>query len=357
MKPVISHAAVCLWNWRPIFDKEPLSLANLTTLYTFTGSSDESWFYLISTSMESRGAPTLSILLKAIDAARRNAIAEFTLHLRGLAIHLDDMAVALTRMHEQCDPYVFFNKIRPFLAGWKNMEAAGMPHGLKYYGCSSSPDGEQRRYSGGSNAQSALIHMLDIALGVEHHQTGESAQDSLRRPKNDFMEDMRNYMPANHRRFLEDLSKVVNIREFALRHANNVILIEAYDACLAMLKTFRDKHLNIVSRYIVVPSANARAALKRSESDGKSTQGLASVIVDSKKELRGTGGTSLISFLKQSRDETSKGYVSNWAKILINNGYGKVDIQKANEKVFVGFAEQIAQDWDCSNSGGFCTTG
>src|SRR5436190_2100408 len=70
---VASYAAVCLWNFRPIFADEPLDvLENLATLHTFTGSLDESWFYLVSVAIEARGAPILSIMLNGIHAANNN---------------------------------------------------------------------------------------------------------------------------------------------------------------------------------------------------------------------------------------------------------------------------------------------
>ncbi|BFZ58065.1 Indoleamine 2,3-dioxygenase [Savitreella phatthalungensis] len=363
VRPVCSHASVCLWNFRPIFAEEPLSLTNLMTLYTFTGSLDESWFYLVSTAMESRGAPTLPIILSAMRSVRANSIKEVTYGLRALAIHIDDMAVALTRMHDKCDPHIFYNKVRPFLAGWRNMAEAGLPQGLRYEGCEDHADGAFRNYSGGSNAQSALIHMLDVALGVEHHQTGDGKLQTIQAisPRNDFMIDMRNYMPANHRRFLEHLEQVANIREFCLEHKDDAILSEAYDACLAMLKAFRDKHLAIVSRFILIPASNARRQASAdsrpgtgiSATSGTSTpKGLASVISESRSQLKGTGGTNLMAFLKQTRDETGQMAVSNWAKVLMANDYGHADLSNCDERLFIGLNGAEVDDW---TEGGICS--
>ena len=68
---VATYAGVCLWNWRPLFPDEPVdNLENLSTLATFTGSLDESWFYLVSVAIESRGAPIIPLMLNAIEAAR-----------------------------------------------------------------------------------------------------------------------------------------------------------------------------------------------------------------------------------------------------------------------------------------------
>lgn len=351
VKPICTHASLCLWNWRPLFANEPLSLKNLATQHTFTGSVDESWFYLVSTAMEARGAPTLPIILQAIRAARAGSIAEVTYNLRALAIHIDDMAVALTRMHDNCDPHIFYHKIRPFLAGWKNMADAGLPNGMRYEGCENSREGLYRKYAGGSNAQSALIHMLDISLGVEHREANTTQADAEKK-RNEFMDDMRNYMPAQHRRFLEHLAKVVNLRTFCLANKNDLVLSEAYDACIAMLKVFRDKHLAIVTRFIVLPASKSRQQPANIAKDmPRQAKGLAALVPKDKTDLRGTGGTNLMSFLKQSRDETGHMAVSTWAKNLSANGYGSVDLADADHRVFISLTGSYGNEW---SDGGLC---
>ncbi|CAL3972926.1 unnamed protein product, partial [Diplocarpon coronariae] len=170
--PVATYAAVCLWNFKPLFQDEPVdNMENLATLTTFTGSIDESWFYLISVAIEARGAPILPLMITAIQAARLNDTATVTACLRGFAERLDDLGSLLQRMHDSCDPQVFYNRIRPFLAGSKNMGEAGLPDGVIYENGSGTEN--FRQYSGGSNAQSSIIQFFDIILGIEHHPTGE----------------------------------------------------------------------------------------------------------------------------------------------------------------------------------------
>ncbi|RDA84736.1 hypothetical protein CP532_5244 [Ophiocordyceps camponoti-leonardi (nom. inval.)] len=311
--PVATYAAVCLWNFKPLFPDEPIdSLENLATVNTFTGSTDESWFYLVSVVIEARGAPILPIVLKAVAAARRHDSATVAGCLRAFAERLADLTNILHRMHERCDPPVFFHRIRPFLAGSKNMAEAGLPRGLLYDDGSASPT--YRHYSGGSNAQSSLIQFFDIALGIRHRPTGETAADDAARvtDRNNFIQEMRRYMPGPHARFLEDVSRVANIREFVEANRDDRELCVAFDACLAMLSGFRDTHIAIVTRYIITPSREARAQGRSREPVARKRLNLATAPVQT--GYKGTGGTALIPFLKQARDETGEPAVEEWTK-------------------------------------------
>ncbi|KAL2115333.1 hypothetical protein VTJ04DRAFT_9588 [Mycothermus thermophilus] len=345
LPPVATYAAVCLWNFKPLFMDEDIdNLENLSTLTTFTGSMDESWFYLVSVAMEARGAPIISLMLTAIAAAREGDAATVTRCLHTFAERLDDLGSLLQRMHENCDPHIFYHRIRPFLAGSKNMAEAGLPHGVRYEtGAGNEP---YRQYAGGSNAQSSLIQFFDIVLGIEHRPTGEKRLDfndsrdgRAPAPKHNFIMEMRQYMPGPHARFLRDVQAVANIREFVEQRRDDRPLCVAYDACLSMLRALRDKHIAIVTRYIVVPSREVRARSRspeatrgRNNNNGRLNLATASrrpfqpagiafdasdadaVVKKGGANLKGTGGTALISFLKQARDETGEPAVEEWTR-------------------------------------------
>lgn len=321
--PVATYAALCLWNFKPVFaDEDVDSLENLATLNTFTGSIDESWFYLVSVAIEARGAPILDLMLTAMAAARANDANAVAARLIAFAERLTDLTNILQRMHESCDPTIFYHRIRPFLAGSKNMAEAGLPRGILYQDASGTR--EYRQYSGGSNAQSSLIQFFDVALGIHHRSTGEtrdppSSESERDRetartspPKHNFIQDMRRYMPGPHARFLADVGKVANIRQFVKANKRNRELCLAYDACLAMLSAFRDKHISIVTRYIINPSREVRA---RSRSRSRKPVNIAAASQKAKAQGQtGTGGTALIPFLKQARDETGEPAVEEWTK-------------------------------------------
>jgi indoleamine 2,3-dioxygenase len=293
---------------------------------TFTGSLDESWFYLVSVAIEARAGPLVPMMIDAIGAARQNDSIKVTHCLRSLAERLDELGSLLERMYESCDPHVFYHRIRPFLAGGKNMGDAGLPNGVMF----DDGTGEQEyvQFAGGSNAQSSVIQFFDIVLGVEHRPTGETTESGTTGgPRNDFLLEMRKYMPGPHRRFLEHAARVANLREYVSGRRHDRALVTAFDACLAMLRTLRDKHIQMVSRYIIVKSRESRAQSRSLSPKAASTQRVNianSIQRSSSKKLRGTGGTALIPFLKQARDETGEPAIDAWAKRLLNNGPGGV---------------------------------
>jgi indoleamine 2,3-dioxygenase len=171
LPPTATYAALNLWNWK-LRSKEAsvCSPDNLDALHTFTGTRDEEWFLLVSVAMEARCAAIIPVMLRAISASRENNSEVVKESLEAFAQCAVDLGILLERMYEQCDPYVFYYEIRPFLAGSKNNELVGLPRGVFYD--EGDGNGQWRQYSGGSNAQSSLIQFLDAVLSIEHEATG-----------------------------------------------------------------------------------------------------------------------------------------------------------------------------------------
>lgn len=361
LPPVATYAGVVLWNWKPIFEAEQSdTLANLDTIETFTGSLDEKWFYLISVAIESRAGPIIPLMLRAIEAADDMDRSTATECLRSFAERLDELAAILGRMYDNCDPHVFYHRIRPFLAGSKNMAEAGLPRGVIFD--NGGPMNKQRyvQFSGGSNAQSSIIQFFDIVLDIQHRPTGMQnvalTQDEARKPKKpstSFIHEMRQYMPGPHARFLEQVTRVANLRTFVQEHSYDRALGLAFDACLAMLSAFRDKHIQIVSRYIIIQSAEAKKNAKNKPEEQSKKVNLAYRTKPSKdgksrkEDHTGTGGTSLIPFLRQARDETGEPAVDAWTRRLLNKKSAGGHYPSGGDE-----KQGLAAVWRVDNSGG-----
>ncbi|CAI4045173.1 hypothetical protein SUVZ_10G2640 [Saccharomyces uvarum] len=305
--PLATYSSLVLWNFK-IADEyrqtesRCLDLENITTINTFTGTVDESWFYLVSVRFEKIGSSCLNHGLQILRAIRdgddNKAVTD---GLEKLAAAIKRLSRALMEMETKCEPSVFYFKIRPFLAGWTNMSHLGLPQGVKY-----GAEGQYKIFSGGSNAQSSLIQTLDILLGVKH--SANAAHSSKANQKVNYLDEMKKYMPRQHREFLYHLASVCNIREYVSANASNEPLQRAYGHCVDMLQKFRDNHIQIVTKYIILPSnskqedSNKKGVLspiepntKAGDSSGPKTASCKTI---------GTGGTKLMPFLKQCRDET-----------------------------------------------------
>ena len=67
---------------------------------------------------------------------------EVLLGLRSLASAQIAMRDTLLRMKERCDPYVDYNRVRPYIHGWKN--SPPLPNGLWYKGVDAYAGGPQQ---------------------------------------------------------------------------------------------------------------------------------------------------------------------------------------------------------------------
>lgn len=286
--------------------------------------------------MEARGATIFRQMLDAMRAARSDHEDQVTEGLIVLSECINDLSVLLGRMYKSCDPYVFYHVIRPFLAGSKNMAAAGLPQGVFYD--EGNGKGEWRQYSGGSNAQSSLIQFFDAFLGVKHYATGEGSEKAAKAQafisvstvvsvtsavavrELTTVQDMRFYMPGGHRRFLEAVESTSEIQGYSLSKPEGHPTRRAYETAVSALSALRSFHIQLVTRYIITPSrmtvpwkgrqqlnlataSSAEAQETGAKPDSFASQG--TKVVGESLQLHGTGGTTLIPFLRQCRDETN----------------------------------------------------
>src|ERR1700759_4188935 len=112
---------------------------------------------------------------------------------------------------------------------------------------------------------------------------------------------MRAYIPGKHREFLQFVFKLPSLRTFVESNQSTTALVQAYDNCMKQLRSWRSKHIAVVSKYIVQP---ARLAAQNQQNESIVEKVKESSESDGGEELQGTGGSALVPFLRQSRDET-----------------------------------------------------
>ncbi len=259
--PVLTYASHGLNNWRRLDQEGPIALGNLAILRNFFGGLDENWFVTVHVEIEARAAPLVEAIVSAQKAVEAGDPDELQRALIVIASTLQRMFSTLIRIRDNCDPYIFFNRVQPFMQGMKNVLYEGVPELA----------GRPQNFPGGSGAQSTLMPLLDAALGIQH------AADALIT----YLQDLRRYMPREHQEFLSGVEHGPSIRDYVLR-VPEARLVEQYNNCIDELGRFRAEHLKISIEYIQRP-AQQQAGVRGEH---------------------GTGGSPFVGYLKKHREET-----------------------------------------------------
>ena len=253
--------ALALWGWCLRNPNEKLASNNFKTMFSFTGTEDEEWFFLIHMRIELAAAPGINAVIASTEAIKKNDEQEVTKCLNAVAECISNATSILKEARVKCRPSIFYYQLRPFLSG--------SPTGLKYEGTSDPT--AMKKYPGGSAVQSSIFPLFDMFLGIKFQSDAQV-----------FLDKMRWHMPREHRQFLfkmnDELSST-SPREYVQLHSSNKEMMAAYNRCIKELTGFRQQHINVVTSYVIIPS-----------------QGKAS---------SGTAGSDLINFLKKPRDGTA----------------------------------------------------
>lgn len=218
--------------------------------------------------------PLMKSIISAVDSSYLRPLSAYLDQLAGL---IDELTEILMDIRTDCDPGVFFTRIRVWFPGAKLI--FGLEDG----------DSVEEEWMGSSAAQSSIIQALDAFLGIEpltHKPQEKFDVQPSDGSKMAFLARMRLYLPADHRAFLEELNPFgQQMRSFILDHPDRELAartMEAYNGVIEGMRKFRSGHIRVVALYV-------SAQLKRGEKSD------------------GTGGTGGVQFLKSIRDQTIKG--------------------------------------------------
>ncbi|XP_037668514.1 indoleamine 2,3-dioxygenase 2 isoform X2 [Choloepus didactylus] len=270
LPPILVHADLVLTNWTK---RNPEG--NLDIIFSLPGGESLRGFILVTVLVEKSAVSGIKALVQAVNAILQPSQDALLPALQQLRLSIRDMAGDLAQMHDYVDPDIFYAVIRIFLSGWEDNPA--MPVGLIYEGVSKEP----LKYSGGSAAQSTVLHAFDAFLGIQH---GKQSADFLHR--------MRGYMPPSHKAFIEEICSAPSLKEYVLS-SGNCQLLTAYNQCVEALAELRSYHITVVTKYVITAAAKAKS--RGSDHLPGPPQAL---------EDRGTGGTAVLSFLKSVRNKT-----------------------------------------------------
>ena len=273
-QPLLSYSGYVLDNWGLHDPNGPIDLSNIYVIQNFLGGQDENWFILVHVAIEARAGAALARMKAVIESADAGNVAGVTTLLNEIAVVWSDLKDIFDRMPERCDPYAYFERVRPYIHGWKDNPA--LPNGVMYEGVESHK-GRAQSYRGQTGSQSSIVPCMDALLGIGH------AAD----PMKAYLDELHIYRPPGHRRFIDDLRVHSGLRKFVTETADAALSC-AYNANVQAVADFRSRHLEYAASYINKQSRNAK---------GNDTD-------------VGTGGTPFMKYLKKHRDETQANLVA-----------------------------------------------
>ena len=231
---VLTHAAVDRGigaSWTP----QSRSRSTICGAVSATGGmGGEEYFYLLVTAMEARAAslvPRCFLVADYIKAGRDDDLVRL---LNEIASCLRDFCTIFARSRKLVDKD-FFSSFRPFLQGFQTKRPSTASSSRSAKGNShASPQG-------GSAAQSSVIQMFDLVLGVDQPRLVSR-----------FQAEMWAYMPGKQAippRPAKTLGWRV-ARRARQRGLQKAPLTAAFNRAVDGLKLFRQTHLDIAKRYI-----------------------------------------------------------------------------------------------------------
>ena len=265
--PLLPYSGYVLDNWARLDRDRPIALDNVYMVQNFYGGADENWFVLIHVAIEAAAGPLLDLACDLVDAAHAKDTGRTTALLEEMDDHWDTVNAIFDRMPDRCDPYIYYQRVRPYIHGWANNPA--LPDGLIYQGVEKY-EGKGQAFRGQTGSQSSIVPSMDALFQVQH------GNDPLRA----FLDELHAYRPVQHRRFIEDLREQSKLREFAIA-SEDPALRKAFNASVEQVARFRTRHLEYAASYINKQAMSGK---------GNDTE-------------VGTGGTPFMKYLKKHRDE------------------------------------------------------
>jgi indoleamine 2,3-dioxygenase len=273
--PLLPYSAYVLDNWARLDERGAIALDNIAMVQNFLGGADENWFVLVHVAIEAAAGRALELACELVDCAAANDIAGATERLEEMALVWGRINAIFDRMPERCDPYIYYQRVRPYIHGWANNPA--LPGGLVYEGVEKF-GGVGQAFRGQTGSQSSIVPAMDALFGVVH------SSDPLRA----FLDELHQYRPVPHRRFIDDLRAQSTLRAF-VQASGDGALRHAFNANLTHVADFRTRHLEYAASYI-----------NRQASSGAGND-----------PDVGTGGTPFMKYLKKHRDENRASLLEN----------------------------------------------
>ena len=230
------YANYVLDNWALIDPDGPIALGNIRMVQKFLGGRDEAWFVLVHVAIEAKAGGVLALFPDILKAASEKDSGSLEMLFSLMNRLWDDINAIFDRMPESCDPYIYFNRVRPYIHGWKDNPA--LPDGIIYEGVAET-GGRPQAFRGQTGSQSSIVPSMDALFGIGHEDD----------PLKAFLDDLHAYRPVSNRNFIDAVRAASNLRE-TVKALGGSVLIEGYNANVRQVARFRTRHLEYAASYI-----------------------------------------------------------------------------------------------------------
>jgi indoleamine 2,3-dioxygenase len=217
--PILSYDGYALYNWKRFCKEGPIALGNIDTIQNFVHLYDERWFILVHVEIEAIAAQILSAIASIKQQLAGNREADLSAELWRIANAVNRQVDVLRRIPEHMDATLYYRTFRPYIRFFENVTYEGV-------------DRAPMQFRGETGAQSSIMPTLIAFMKIPHRRTALT----------DHLDDMRNYMPAEHRALIEEVAAMPDIRSAAVT--------EPFNAILDAMAAFRRVHYRWAEEYI-----------------------------------------------------------------------------------------------------------
>lgn len=276
LPPILTYAAVTLFNWSLRDQTKPMSVENLKVNLKLLDGLAFEWFCIIHTAIEARGGHAVKMMMDSKKYMKNHDHKALKAILKEIGDSIVDSNEILDRMYEHCSPEDFW-RFRFYFEG--TTDKTFFPNGLIIEGFENHP----LVYRGSSGGQSPLIKAFDVFFSVKHEGHGKS-----------FIEEMTSYIAPPHKKYLEDLGKGESLRDYVIKSKDEDLQM-AYKEAVSRFVVYRQSHFRLVHDYVFKIVAKNKVMQKAQEPDAP---------VLYKENNVGTGGSDPQKFLAETVAKT-----------------------------------------------------
>ena len=164
-QPLLPYSGYVLDNWAKIDPDGPIELDNIYMIQNFLSGMDEAWFVMVHVVIEAHAGEIFANIAPIIDAVSNGDRQTVQRLLEKMSERWLGVNALFDRMVDRCDPYIYFERVRPYIHGWKDNPA--LPDGIIYEGVEPY-EGKPQAFRGQTGSQSSIVPTMDSLLGIGH---------------------------------------------------------------------------------------------------------------------------------------------------------------------------------------------